>query len=385
MARKEKFALDMGDGREVRSLEELQEAFDIDRVIGYFQDGSLLTWLDDRYYEEEAEAIDGLGMTDPQFNEKLCAALGVEYTGGGLDPEDAAILREKQEKLKKYHASAEVLANACRTAFTQEDLADLLDRGEDTIYLCGPTFKIPARVKNKKYIGIFEKPTIKISVKDPDELEKRGIQFSNVTVEESLMKAVTTGNAEASKGKKKGVSEEDLLALYRATIHPKSTWVRVEVDTFGIPTYSFKFPPEDTKAMVLRLVGAKNVEENDVLLAVFLKEVTRAWVLTNDCFYYFIDGKRGKVPYDTLIQAQIPASGAPRGRKAGSDLGSVLAGLVQAQATLHVRGIEIQSNMDEQGNFMVTTRQIPYVCEDNDGRVEKIVNFLNGVAGLLQE
>lgn len=48
MAKKIKFALTMKDGTKVRTLNELREHFDLERVIGYFLDGRLQKWLEDR-------------------------------------------------------------------------------------------------------------------------------------------------------------------------------------------------------------------------------------------------------------------------------------------------------------------------------------------------
>ena len=53
MAKKIKFALEMKDGAKVRTLEELQEHFDLKTIIGYFLDGKLQKWLEDRYYDGE--------------------------------------------------------------------------------------------------------------------------------------------------------------------------------------------------------------------------------------------------------------------------------------------------------------------------------------------
>ena len=67
MAKKIKFTLEMKDGVQVRTLEDLQENFDIEKVVGYFSDGKLQTWLDERYYEDEAEAISKLSKDDENF------------------------------------------------------------------------------------------------------------------------------------------------------------------------------------------------------------------------------------------------------------------------------------------------------------------------------
>ncbi len=47
--RRIKFALNLKDGEQVRSLEELQEHFDLEKIIGYYQDGKLLTWLAENF------------------------------------------------------------------------------------------------------------------------------------------------------------------------------------------------------------------------------------------------------------------------------------------------------------------------------------------------
>ena len=378
MARKEKFALDMGGGKEVRSLEELQDAFNIDRVIGYFQDGSLLTWLDDRYYDEAAEAIDGLSMTDPQFNEKLCAALGVEYKGGGLDPEDVKILQEKTEKLKKYNPSENVLANACRTAFTQEDLADLLDRGEETIFLCGPTFTIPARVKNKEYIGIFEKPTIKISVTDPAVLAERGITFSNVFLPEGLEAALdrsveyveeeetqelSRANSVSQNSKGRRLKEERVRSLFRANLKDVPKWDVADESYFGGHT-STKTKAEK-RALVLQMAGAPEVDEKEILMASFQTDVSSVWLLTLDCFYYYVNNKQGRIPYDTIIHAKATYSS-------------------NENHLMNRKGVlQVNTNTDAYGNLVNTWTKIPYVGKEERDTPTKVAKFLNGLVGLM--
>ena len=52
--RKIKFALELKDGQEARSMEELREYFDLRKIIGYLHDGRLVEWLEDRFYQDEA-------------------------------------------------------------------------------------------------------------------------------------------------------------------------------------------------------------------------------------------------------------------------------------------------------------------------------------------
>lgn len=81
MAKKIKFALKLKDRADVRTLEALQEHFDLEKVTAYFLDGKLLEWLEDRYYDEEAEKIRALDKDAKDFHQQLCNALGVPYEG----------------------------------------------------------------------------------------------------------------------------------------------------------------------------------------------------------------------------------------------------------------------------------------------------------------
>ena len=71
----------MADGANVRtSIEELREHYDQQSVLEYFKSGKLQEWLEDRYYEKEADEIAELSIDDNNLNEKLRAIInGVEY------------------------------------------------------------------------------------------------------------------------------------------------------------------------------------------------------------------------------------------------------------------------------------------------------------------
>lgn len=157
MAKKIRFALRMNDNVEVRTLPELQEHFDIDSVMGYYLDGKLETWLEDRYYETEVEQLQALDRKDPDLSRRLCEIFDVEYVRDALSPEEVEARNQKIERLREITDDEEILAKVDSVAFSQEELAELLDAGLDTIYLCGADFQIPEKVKNKTYIGVDTK------------------------------------------------------------------------------------------------------------------------------------------------------------------------------------------------------------------------------------
>ncbi|WP_455630207.1 tetratricopeptide repeat protein [Megamonas sp.] len=180
MAKRIKFALEMKDGAQVRNLEDLKENFDLEKAIGYFLDGKLMTWLNDRYYEEEAEALENLSKDDEQLNKKLCQILGVEYEDEGLNPEEIERRNERIARLKQYTDNQEFIDNVDLVAFDQEDLADLLDEDEEIIYLCQNKFTIPLRAENKKYIGIGKAEAV-IRSKTVVDFAKLNVEFVNIS------------------------------------------------------------------------------------------------------------------------------------------------------------------------------------------------------------
>lgn len=180
MVKKIKFALEMANGIKARTLEDLQENFDLEKAMGYYFDGKLLEWLNDRYYEQEADAIRQLDITAADFKKQFCLALGAPYNEEVLDVESLASLSEKKGKLKKLTADDTILDQAEYTAFNQEDLADLLDAGVETIYLCGTYFAVPVREEKHCYVGILGRPVIRIGAVSLEELSQKEIIFRNV-------------------------------------------------------------------------------------------------------------------------------------------------------------------------------------------------------------
>ena len=65
------------NGTDVRTIEELRENFDLSSVLGYLTNGKLVTWLEDRYYDNEAMAVRALSTDETDLNQKLMSILGV--------------------------------------------------------------------------------------------------------------------------------------------------------------------------------------------------------------------------------------------------------------------------------------------------------------------
>lgn len=194
MAKKIRFALKMKDGAEVRNLQELQEYFDIDSAMEYYLNGKLETWLDDRYYDEEADQVRKLDLEDSELSRKLCEILHVEYVRDALTPEEIEVRNQKIERLRDITDDEEIIGKVDRVAFSQEELADLLDEGLDTIYLCGENFRIPLGRPNITYVGIQSK--LRITKEQLNQYENKHIRFIDlVDNTDSVEKNVAIGES----------------------------------------------------------------------------------------------------------------------------------------------------------------------------------------------
>ena len=190
MRKKIKLPLEMADGVKVRTLDELKDNWSLEKVVENYLNGRLATWLNDRYYTELAEQVDALDevQDNTALQKELCKIFDVDFA----DEEDIDVdaVNERNRKLdilRQHTADDTVLKNVDIVAFDQEELVDILDSGENVIYLFNNTFSIPLSVKNKKYIGIGKAECI-IHSKDVVDFTELGIEFDNVVFDEKYRK-----------------------------------------------------------------------------------------------------------------------------------------------------------------------------------------------------
>ncbi len=182
MAKKIKFPLTMKNDVKVRTIEDLREYFDLEKVVEYFLDGKLLAWLDARYYEKESDAIQSLQKDDEKLQQKLCNIFDVEYDGKTLSSVNLENILEHNRRLnelKQFTSDATILNQINQVAFNQEELARLLDDGIHDIYLFNNSFTIPLQKKNRHYIGIGNTEVV-IPSQEKVDFQAKGIQFDNI-------------------------------------------------------------------------------------------------------------------------------------------------------------------------------------------------------------
>lgn len=189
-----RFPLEMENGVEVRSLEELKENFSLDKVLFYLLNGKLETWLRDRYEDGLADTVAELDKADAGLNQKICDIFDVEYVQKDITDMERAMERNRRlELLGQYTDEKKYFDVIDQIAFEQDDLYDLLDEGETVIYLCGNKFSIPTGKKGIRYIGV-NNPIVVINAKEKVDFDGMDISFKNIRFDEKYQKILDALN-----------------------------------------------------------------------------------------------------------------------------------------------------------------------------------------------
>lgn len=185
--RKNKFGLDFGDGVTIQTMEELRENFNLKKIMLYFKNRRLISWLEDRFYSDEADAIKSLKSSDSNVPQKICEALGVDFSAYSEeldDPETVAWRSERRNRLKEFTDDENIIKKVDYVAFDQEDLEDILRDPflPNTVYLCENFFRFPSgmlRKTNLVYVGLG-KVFAKIETKTMPDFKTLNISFRNI-------------------------------------------------------------------------------------------------------------------------------------------------------------------------------------------------------------
>ena len=155
MAKKIRFPLEMDNGIEVRSIEELRDNFSLARVLAYYKNGKLAIWLRDRYANDLADAIEAVNPSEQNLAKKLSEIFDIPYDEKiEIELKKAAEKEERLKRLKQFTQEQSFIDHIDSVAFDQDELYDLLDEDTEKIYLCGDRFSIPLSKQGVSYVGI---------------------------------------------------------------------------------------------------------------------------------------------------------------------------------------------------------------------------------------
>lgn len=264
MAKKIRFALEMKDGVEVRTIEELRENFSLEKVMFYFSNGKLVTWLKDRYLDDLAAEVEALEADNDSLPEKLCEIFDVEYDKEAMeDLEKAAEINRKKELLKNYTTEDKYFEVVEKIAFDQDELYDLLDEDESTIYLCGEKFSVPISKNGVTYIGV-NKPMVVISSKEIVDFGEKNISFENIVFDEKYQELLNECDSETEEEE---IDVDNLEGLDKAIALLKNYSLNGKKDKEICDALSEMLKREDysSDAVVRLYINAIKYDVTDVL------------------------------------------------------------------------------------------------------------------------
>ena len=169
--------------REIHSLAELRADVDITQLMAAFLNESLEKWLSDCYYEREADAVARLDHSLlPVVEQQLCTILGIKRSQNAMTAEQRAVYDRKCAAILRCSSDQALLSHVMETATNQSELAELLNNGCKTIYLCEGTFSVPIRKSGIHYCGIGN-PKVETTFTE-EQYKKAGITFDGITLPE---------------------------------------------------------------------------------------------------------------------------------------------------------------------------------------------------------
>ena len=163
----------------VKELDELQEYFDLEKALEYFQNRKLQKWLENTYNDDILEELEELTGDEDDFIERFTEALGVESQTVQLDVKEILDKAHLKEKLKRSFTEEEVEKMVESSADSQEKLEKLIEDGKKKIYLLDGTYKISRNVKNIEFIGVGD-AKVEIEQKDAHQFLEQGLQFNDI-------------------------------------------------------------------------------------------------------------------------------------------------------------------------------------------------------------
>ena len=252
MAKKIRFPLEMENGIEVRSMEELRNNFSLGRVLEYVQNEKLVIWLRDRYENNIADAIAELDKMDSELPRKVSAIFDIPYDEKTEDDlKQVAERAERIKRLKEFTDEIQYADQIDKVAFDQDELYDLLDEEVNEIYLCGDRFSIPLSVKGISYMGI-NNPVVVIDSKTEVDWLSKGILLEAVRFDEKYQAVVDSANAT------KEVLYEKLVGTVK-----KQASKKISIGSTPEKTYlSFMIPVPERESTKKMYILAKDAIEN---------------------------------------------------------------------------------------------------------------------------
>lgn len=175
MKKKISIPLEMGEGKQARTLRKFQELFDLEHALEHFFSGKLLIWLENNGMHDISEQVKNLTGEEPDFVECFSKALKVEIQE---EPEAVQFMLWQARIRKRLESDfkEEIKDMKAVVADSQDGLECLLKAGKQEIYLLENTFSISKDVKDITFVGIRD-AKVQLEATDIESLHQQNLQF----------------------------------------------------------------------------------------------------------------------------------------------------------------------------------------------------------------
>ena len=190
MTKKIKFPLFMKESIPVRTIEELRDNFDSEKILEYYYNKKLFTWLKDRSYLKELKQLKEVDCQE-KLLENICNIFSVKYNNKEISVDVLLKNSKKLVKLQQFTDDINILSCIDKVAFCQEELIEILQRDENVIYLCDNKFYFNCNIYKKTFFGIGKVKVI-IENDNYEDLLKKALLFNNILLLDTKEEPIVT-------------------------------------------------------------------------------------------------------------------------------------------------------------------------------------------------
>lgn len=205
----------MKDRIMVRTIEELRQHFDTEKLYEHWMNGKLQTWLSDRHYNEQLEMINKVKNNGTNVITDLFKILdiAVDMEANVVQGEEIASKYEKNKILRQFTSDESILDNIDIVATNQFEMEELIKNERKTIYLLGDYFKLQRNIANIQFIGINE-PVLQIDSNEVVDFVSKNIQIQNCIFDKEYEELLKNKKLDEKKKRKNQTYSVSILFDY---------------------------------------------------------------------------------------------------------------------------------------------------------------------------
>lgn len=203
----------MKNGIMVRTMEELRENFDAEKLVTHYLTGKLHNWLEVWNYVNELQQLQLLNSSEKQLLDSLCRIFGITNTNQVIEVEEIVKNQNLLKEVRKYTDDKEIMDQVDKIVTNQKELERLLEEGSEIIFLFGTEFNVMGEIAHVTLHGIND-PIICIHTEEIIDFEEKGIILKNCRIDDKYNKLLEKRQVEKENAYRKKRQEYKPSVLF---------------------------------------------------------------------------------------------------------------------------------------------------------------------------